>query len=418
MDTSSKKHSSTATRPSRFTASSVAALGIGTYTDPSTAGLQLRVTARSNGGLTRSWLLRFRYGGKDCRILLGHSPLMTLETARSTTRDLREKLSQGIDPRRAMARKPRQAPSPNGSTAPAEHTVAALAAEFIDRHVRPRLKRPEQVEQRLNRHVLPDWGHRDARTIKPRDVIDLTDRIADRGSPVEANRVKALIGQMFTFGIIRAIVESTPVIRGHRPGGREKPRERVLSDDELRVILRDPMGALRLQRTAHAVLVLLSTGARRGELALAEWRDIDFKRRLWRIPKENSKNGIEHHFHLSDLALDHFSGLQRLSERAKWVMPAVGGRGHIDPKLLTRSIARCASRLARQGIAPFTVHDLRRTVRTGLARLGVRPDVAERVLNHKLDRLLITYDRHGYMEERRDALERWSAHLKRLGQQP
>ena len=95
-------------------------------------------------------------------------------------------------------------------------------------------------------------------------------------------------------------------------------------------------------------------------------------------------------------------------------MPALDGDGPIDPKLLTRSVARCGARLKRQKVAPFNVHDLRRTVRTGLGRLGVRPDIAELVIGHKRSKLIETYDRHRYPEERRDALERWSAHLATL----
>ena len=413
-------------KPSRrFTASSIAALPVGEHTDANVQGLQLRVNTTTTGQ-SRTWMLRFKFRGEKSRIVLGRHPTMSLAAAREVAIQLRQRAAEGIDPRRAIARKLRQSPAPpSGPGANADHTVSALAADFLARQVRPQLKRPEQVEQRLARHVLPFWGHRDARTIKPRDVNELTDSIADNGSPVEANRVKNVIGQLFTFAIVRGIVETSPVIRGYLPGGPEKPRERILSDDELGVILNDPTGALRMQRTALAVLVLLATGARRGELARAEWRDVDLDRRIWRIPAENSKNGLEHSFHITDIAYEHFSALRRLSEGSRWVMSASArinrkneGDNPIDPKLLTRSVARCTSRLKRLKVAPFTVHDLRRTVRTGLARVGVRPDIAERVLNHKLDKLLLTYDRHGYLDERRDALERWAAHLASLKESP
>jgi integrase len=408
----------------RFTATSIATLPVGEHTDASVPGLQLRVSA-TTAGRSRTWMLRFKFRGEKSRIVLGRHPTMSLAAAREIAFQLRQRAAEGIDPRRAIARKLRQpsAESPGPSTH-ADHTISALAADFLARQVRPQLKRPEQVEQRLARHVLPQWGHRDARTIKPRDVNELTDTIADNGSPVEANRVKNVIGQLFSFAIVRGVVETSPVIRGYLPGGREKPRERVLSDEELGVILNDPTGALRMQRTAHSVLVLLATGARRGELARAEWKDVDLERRIWRIPAENSKNGLEHSFHITAIAYEHFSALRRLSEGSRWVMPASArvdrkttGDNPIDPKLLTRSVARCTSRLKLLKVAPFTVHDLRRTVRTGLARVGVRPDIAERVLNHKLDKLLLTYDRHGYLDERRDALERWAAHLKTLVKQ-
>ena len=416
MDTNSKKSVSARSRAgARFTTTTVAALPVGTYTDPSTAGLQFRVTARGTGKLTRSWLLRFRFATKDCRILLGHPPLTSLADARRAALELREKLAQGIDPRRATARQPRgKADLQVEATKLPKHTVGALAADFVARRIRPRLKHPEQVEQRLARHVLSEWKHRDARTIETVDVTELCERIADGGSPVEANRVKALISQMFDYSRVRGTLKHNPVVRGFQPGGPEKPRERVLTDDELRVIVSDPMGAVRLQRTAHAMMVLLATGARRGELAKAEWKDVNLAGGWWRIPPTNAKNGLEHDFPLTDLAVEHLTALRGLAHRSRWVMPALDGDGPIDPKLLTRSVARCGARLKRQKVAPFNVHDLRRTVRTGLGRLGVRPDIAELVIGHKRSKLIETYDRHRYPEERRDALERWSAHLATL----
>jgi integrase len=99
-------------------------------------------------------------------------------------------------------------------------------------------------------------------------------------------------------------------------------------------------------------------------------------------------------------------------------MPNEGGTGPIEAKLLTRSVARCLPRLKKARVEPFTLHDLRRTCRTGLARLGVRPDIAERVLNHAVGGVAGVYDVHGYMDERRDALDRWAAHLAGLAKKP
>ncbi|HTE41310.1 MAG TPA: hypothetical protein VK629_10780, partial [Steroidobacteraceae bacterium] len=85
-----------------------------------------------------------------------------------------------------------------------------------------------------------------------------------------------------------------------------------------------------------------------------------------------------------------------------------------DPKLITRSVARCLESFAENDIEPFTPHDLRRTVRTGLAKLKVEPHIAERVLNHVQERIAGTYDVHDYADEKRAALEKWAAHLRTL----
>jgi integrase len=188
----------------------------------------------------------------------------------------------------------------------------------------------------------------------------------------------------------------------------------VLTDDELRVILADPQDAFRFTRTAHAAMILLLTGQRRGELAAARWKEIDLRARTWTIPPENSKTGRGHLVPLSAAALEHFAALRRLADGARYVMPDAEGKGPIEAKLLTRSIARCLPRLKKLGVKPFTLHDLRRTCRTGLARLGVRPDIAERVLNHAVGGVAGVYDVHSYQDEKRDALDRWAAHLAAL----
>ena len=305
--------------------------------------------------------------------------------------------ASGIDPRRALPkRNAKTAPLPLSAAIASKdkHSIEFLVSEFIERHLRPTRKRPEYAERILHKEVLPEWKGRDARTIEPHEVIALLDRIVDRGARVMANRVAALLGQLFKFGIHRRIVNTSPVQLLYRPGGKEKPRERTLTDDELAALLRDPKAATRFERLTHAILILLLTGQRRGELALARCSDIDFEARTWTIPAENSKTGRGHVVPLSDWAVREFRALQGLAKKSAFVLPANGGKKPIDPKQLTRGVARCQARMQKLGIAPFTLHDLRRTCRTGLARLKVPPHIAERVLNHAQEKIPGTYDVH------------------------
>jgi integrase len=343
---------------------------------------------------------------------------MSLAEARERTIELRRAIDDGIDPRRA---RPKRRPTPAllpGSAAvtarDAKHSIEFLVSEFTERYLRPTRKRPEYAEAILAKDVLPEWRGRDARTIEPADVITLLDKIVDRGSPVSANRTAALLVQLFKFGIHRRIVATTPVQLLYRPGGKEKARERVLTDDELQAFLKDPQKCTRFERLTHVIMLLLLTGQRRGELALARWADVDLKAATWTIPDENAKGGRGHVVPLTDWAVDELRLLKVRASRSKWVLPANGGEHHIDPKQLTRSVAKCLERFKAEGIAAFTLHDLRRTVRTGLARLKVEPHVAERVLNHAQETIAGTYDRHAYMDEKRAALEKWTAHLERL----
>jgi integrase len=283
------------------------------------------------------------------------------------------------------------------------------------RFLRPARRRPEYAEAMLAKDVTPEWAGRDVRTIKPREVIALLDKIVARGSRVVANRVAGLLGQLFKFAVHRSLLEISPVQLLYRPGGREHPRERALSDDELRAFLRDPRACTRYERLEHVILVLLLTGQRRGELAAARWSEVDLETGKWEIPASNSKIGRAQTVPLSDWAAEEFKALKREAESSPHVLPdRPGGDAPIDAKQLTRSLAKCRARFKARGVDAFTLHDLRRTCRTGLARLKVAPHIAERVLGHAQERIPGTYDVHDYLEEKRAALEKWAAHLQEL----
>lgn len=405
------------TKPSKpsFSATSVAALPAGEYTDPAVRGLQMRVLRGSNGKTSRTWMFRYKWRGAPRRIVIGHLETMGLAKARAEALKLRGAMDDGVDPKTAKPRRrPAQAARTVSASAADEHSVDHLISEFMERHIRPRRKRPEYAERLLRKDVLPEWTGRDARSVKPFEVVQLLDKILARGSPVVANRVAALLEQLFKFGIHRQIVTDTPVKLLFRPGGKEKARERVLTDTELSVFLSDPKACTRYERLSAVILVLLLTGQRRGELAAAQWSEIDLKARSWRIPAANSKTGEPAIVPLSPWAAEEFAALKREAESSKFVLPAKDPGKAIDAKLLTRGLAKCQERMKALKIEAFTLHDLRRTCRTGLARLKVPPHIAERVLNHAQEKIAGTYDLHEYLDEKRDALNKWARHLRGL----
>ena len=374
------------------------------------AGLQLRVAETG----VKSWHWRFYWHGKRARLVLGVWPKVSLAGAHEKAEAARALLRRGIDPRRAgITLASRVRPERSPTEGPSGHSVEHLAREFMSRHVHRRRRRPEYVQRILNAEVLPRWGSRDARTIKPREVIELLDEIADR-APVMANRVAGILSQMFRFGIHRAIVETTPVQLLYRPGGKEKPRARILSEEELTAFLRNLDDACRFQRLPFILRVLLLTLQRRSELALAEWREFDFKAKTWTIPDSHAKTGKGHVVPLSDWAIQDLEKLKVMAAGSRFVLPGAEKSAPIDPKYITRSVARCLGRFKKHGVAAFTPHDLRRTGRTGLARLGVKVEVAERVLNHARERMEATYDVHHYIDEKRAALEKWAKYLADL----
>jgi integrase len=188
----------------------------------------------------------------------------------------------------------------------------------------------------------------------------------------------------------------------------------VLSADELNAFLTNLDDACRFQRLPHVLRVLLLTLQRRSELALAEWREFNFAEKTWTIPDAHAKSGKGHVLPLSDWAIKELQKLKVMAEGSRYVLPNADGSVPADPKCITRSVARCLTRFKKHAVAAFTPHDLRRTGRTGLARLGVKVDIAERVLNHARERMEAAYDVHEYIDEKRDALERWAKYLAEL----
>jgi integrase len=296
------------------------------------------------------------------------------------------------------------------------HSVLFLAHEFYHRHVvkERKRRRPAYVKRVLNADVLPQWSDRDARTITSREVIELLDKIVDRGSPVMANRTANILSQMFMYGIHRATVPDSPVKLMYRPGGTETPAERAFSETELKAFLLNCKTVCRTRRSGHILMTLLLTMQRRQELAFAKKTEFDLEKRTWSIPDEHAKKGRGHVLPLSDWAVEEIWSLMGISSASPYLLPRKGGLKPINPMLITRSVERLAHRFQAVGIEPFSPHDLRRTGRTALASLGVEDEIAERVLNHQKKGMKRVYDRFAYSPQKRDAIEKWAKYLSDL----
>jgi len=418
-------------------------------TDPGCAGVQLRVMPSG----AKCWYFRFYWQNERQRLALGRWPAVGLAEARARGQKAREVLDEGIDPRKAgiVSRASSRPESPVQHAAvpvspvvsnelvigaaacaipnsmrrrtdlsddPAEipkdkHSVLFLAHEFYHRHVvkERKRRRPAYVKRVLNADVLPSWNDRDARTITSREVIELLDKIVDRGSPVMANRTANILSQMFMYGIHRAIVADSPVKLLYRPGGTEAPTERALSESELTAFL---LSISRTRRGGHILMTLLLTMQRRQELALAKKAEFDLENHNWSIPDEHAKKGRGHVLPLSDWAVDEIRSLMSISGTSPYLLPRKNGLQPINPMLITRSVERLAHRFEAVGIERFTPRDLRRTGRTGLASLGIEDEVAERVLNHQKKGMKRVYDRFAYFPQKRDAIETWANYLSDL----
>jgi integrase len=315
-------------------------------------------------------------------------------------------------------------------------TVGDVLDEFLRVAGRTR-KRPEAARYLLDHNVRPQLGHKAAAAIGKRDLVELFDGIVERGSPVLANRVYSTLKQAFAVAADRDLIAAVPPFPRKRPGGEEKLRTRVLSDAELKALwhgldtlsrpAREDLKRTKVTRPlALALRLQLVTAQRRGEVAAARWADIeDYEvtrkvgrktvtetRRLWRIPE--TKSDRAHVVPLSPLACELLDELATHTGKSEFLFPSqVDGA---SPKDRERSIARVA-RVARDelDVKDWRPHDLRRTARTALARLGVAESVAERVINHApRDPMVAVYDQHIYLNEAREALDKWGDELRRI----
>lgn len=349
----------------------------------------------------RSWAVRYRHQGVSRKHTLGSYPAIDLKAARGLAGKALRAVAEGRDPGREkiLAR--------SAKADGVEHIVE----EFLERHVR-RSTRPrtaQEYERLLRQHVLPHWRCRMVHEITRRDVLNALDRVVDGGAPIVANRVLAVVRKFFNWCVARDIIVTSPCV-GVKAPTVERSRDRVLSDEELRLVWKAadkvgyPFGPL--------VQMLALTGQRRDEVAKIKWEELDFEQRLWTLPRERVKADRSHEVPLSDAALGVLNAVPRRtgSPLVFTVNGASAVSGYSKAKYRLDA-------LLPADMPSWRLHDLRRTCATGLAKLGVPVHVTEAVLNHrsgKISGIAAVYNRHDYKDEKIQALEAWGRHLDML----
>lgn len=355
----------------------------------------------------KSWFYFYTFLGRKRRMTLGKYPAMGLKEARAAHTRAKQLLTQGLDP--AEARKTdRQAQARALLEAQRNPTVSTLVREYLEYWAKPRKRSWREDERILNKDVIPVWGKRQARDIQRRDVVLLLDAIKDRGAPIQANRTLAVIRRLFNFSVERGVLETTPA--SHiKPPGKETPGERTLTAEEIGRFWHGLEAAPMSAPVRSALRLILVTGQRPGEIAGMAWPEIigDW----WTIPGFRTKNGESHRVPLSGLASALLAELEAL-RTSDWVFPSphTDKDQAIGATALDHALRRCAF----DDLAPFTPHDLRRTVGTRLGELGFNRLIQDKVLNHKDNSVGGIYDRHSYDKEKRLALEAWANHLQAI----
>ncbi|MGE3576794.1 MAG: tyrosine-type recombinase/integrase [Dehalococcoidia bacterium] len=365
--------------------------------------------------------IRYRIHGKRRRLKLGEYPALSLAEARKRARRAQSAIDNGEDPARD-----RQV----AKAAPTD-TVEALAAEYLKKHARKFKKSAAADERLLNADVLPKWRDRSVRELTRRDVRTLVDSAIDRGAPVLANRLLALVRKMLNFAVDHDWIEANPAARISKPT-REVSRERVLTDEEICRLWRllehfptteerpapgraskkgqndDPLCPVS-PALAALLKVRLLTAQRGGELVRMKWDDVDLETGWWTIPATDTKNGEPHRVPLVDLAKAIIRAQRTDEEAQEYVFVGRGASLRDRAKKAPAAIAKVLA-------LDFRGHDLRRTAATRMAAAGIPRDHIAKVLNHVEGgaRATRVYDRHSYDLEKRIALEAWARALSAI----
>jgi len=392
-------------------------------TDTVVPGLLVRVTDTGQ----RTYMLRCRFPGSRHanRRAIGDCRAISLVQAHDKAREWLELVRKGIDPQIAEERQ-RQA-----ELRQRQNTFAAVAEDFIADKL-PSERKGRESERDIRRELMPVWAKRPIAEITPQDVRAIIKAAKDRGAPYQAHNILVLARRLFSWAIDQQVygLETSPCDRLKPKAiiGKKTFRTRILDDDEWLAFWR---ATRRLGYPYGQLFQMLAlTGQRKSEVAEARWPEFDLAAKRWTIPAERMKADADHIVPLSDDVLDILKLLPRFKRgdhlfSTTFGLKPVNGfskaKQRLDRHMLRswRALARTRGEDRRKAqLKPFVIHDIRRSVRTGLSALPVPDLVRELVIAHTKPGLHKVYDQHAYEAEKRHALELWAARLRNIVEPP
>ena len=364
------------------------------YWDTDITGLAVKVTPKGK----KTFLVQYRPGGRGTptrKVFLGPYGDVTLHKAKTEARRILGLRAEGRDPALERQLAKQRAIS---------NKFSDIARQFLEMHASQN-RTVDETARILKRDVLPKWDKRSIHDISKRDVNDLLDAVVARGSPTMTNRLLAALRKLFNWCVSRGVITASPCAGIDAPS-KEKARDRVLSDDELVTIYntaRQMGGAF-----GSIIEMLILTAQRRNEVSEMTWDELDLDNNLWTIPGSRTKNEKPHFVHLSDLSC---GVLSNLSPAGDFVFTS-NGRSPFS------GFSKSKKRLdGLSGVTNWRLHDIRRTVVSGMAQLGIQPHIADKILNHQsgtISGVAAVYQRHEFIDERKTALDAWSYHVQSL----
>jgi integrase len=363
--------------------------------DEHTSGLAIRIT--TNG--SKSFVYRYRFKNKVKRFTIGRFPTVSLAEARKEVGELEYKVNHGTDPlveKKAKKDKPKS------------KKFDYLVKQFKKKHL-PKLKASTQKDytERIDNQIVPAFKGMELKYMTRHHILEFLEEIAyGRNSPIQSNRVRAILSSMYSNGVQWGIAEINPV-KTIKPLGEENERDRVLDEKEIYdlwhefLIIPDP--------TQSLFKLLLILGQRKGETRRMEWNHLN--ENIWTIPKEQTKADRKHFIPLPPMAGEI---IENIAKTSPYVFESRSKKGH-PIKWMNSTFNRAAKRAK---VNDVMIHDLRRTAATHMAELGTDRTILGKVLNHKGlagdTQVTARYDRYSYMDEKTKALKKWSEFLQEI----
>jgi integrase len=343
----------------------------------------------------KSFVLVYRHDGRPRRMTIGRYPVMGLAEARAKALDALKVIDTGADPQ-----------APAVSDQPERYTFAEAVRLFIALHCN-RYNRPvtaRDTERILNNRFVSRWARRDIKEITKTDILKVLDETVAEGLPSAANHALSAIRKFFNWCVERGMLDTSPCLGVKKPANNNS-RDRVLDMQELVAVWN---GADMVGYPFGPILkLLILTAQRRNEIANMQWSQLDFEAKTWTLSAELTKNGRLHVVPLTPQLERLLRSVPRFTE--DHVFPARGS----NPAFANFSQGK-AKLDTFVRVEEWTLHDLRRSAATHMARLGVAPHVIERLLNHvsgTFGGVAGVYNRFQYLDEMRAALVLWEGAL-------
>lgn len=312
-------------------------------------------------------------------------------------------------------------------------TFGELFEDWFSRHAEPKLARAATDRIIYRCHIEPEFAKTLLPDLKRVEIGRFRDKVAKDASPLTSNSVIELIGRVLNWAVDEGLIELNPAAR-LRKVGIKKPRERVLAEGSIAKfwnalaametmtgehMAKGEKGRMLSPATRSVLRLLLLTGQRRGEVveAMKSELELDGPEPVWTIPGNRTKNGLLHRLPLCPMAAAEFrKALAATPKRSPYVFPSPEDpvKKPISAEAVTRAMSRLVDELEISTVSP---HDLRRTVGTEMARLGLPVHVRSLILNHSPQSRGVTdavYNRYAYDKEKREALAAWETRLQAI----